>query len=144
MELINAVQKISERKKKDQGTTPQMNTEKLKTALSGKLALHTANGIEYVNIKDIIRIEADGSYSIVYTIDKKKMLISKNLKFFEESLEGESFFRTHKSHIINIEHLKKYYPLKDGGCVEMADGSEILVSRSVKPLFVDLINQNSR
>ncbi len=143
MELINAVKKITERRKNNPGIAPEVNTEKLKIALSGKLALSTLTGTEYINIKEIVRIEADGSYSRVFTSDRKMRLVSKNLKSFEESLEGESFFRTHKSHLINIEHLVKYSPVKDGGTVEMSDGSDIPVARSVKPLLSDLISRNT-
>ena len=144
MELINAVKRIADRKEKSSEAIPLIQTEKLKIALSGKLSLPTANGSEYIVIKDIVRIEADGSYSKVYTIDKKMRLVSKNLKSFEDSLEGESFFRTHKSHLINIEHIIKYSPVKDGGFIEMADGSEILVARSVKNILAELINKYTR
>ena len=144
MELINAVKRITDRKEKNNEALPQIQIEKLKIALSGKLALPTSNGSEYINIKEIIRIEADGSYSKVFTTDKKMRLVSKNLKSLEDSLEGESFFRTHKSHLINIEHIKKYIPVKDGGYIEMIDGSEILVARSVKNILVELINKFTR
>jgi two-component system, LytTR family, response regulator len=144
MELINAVRKITDRKEKPEEAWPDLQTEKLKMALSGKLSLPTANGSEYINIKDIIRIEADGSYSKVFTNDKKMRLVTKNLKSFEESLEGESFFRIHKSHMINIEHIKKYSPVKDGGTIEMADESEIPVARSVKTALAELINKYAR
>jgi two-component system LytT family response regulator len=144
MELINSVQKIQDRQSAQTTEIQDAKIEKLKLALSGKLALPTTNGSEYLNIKDIIRIEADGSYSKVFSVDKKMRLVSKNLKSFEESLEGESFFRTHKSHIINIEHIQKYSPIKDGGYIEMDDGSEILVARSVKAILVELINKYAR
>jgi two-component system, LytTR family, response regulator len=144
MELINAVQKISDKKEKQPENPTPIPIEKLKIALSGKLALPTASGSEYVNINEIIRIEADGSYSKVFTIDGKMRLVTKNLKSFEDSLEGESFFRTHKSHMINIEHIKKYNPLKNGGLIEMADGNEILVARSVKNTLVELITKYTK
>ncbi len=144
MELINAVRKISDKKEKQPEKPTPIPIEKLKIALSGKLALPTANGSEYVNITEIIRVEADGSYSKVFTTDGKMRLVTKNLKSFEDSLDGESFFRTHKSHMINIEHIKKYNPVKNGGFIEMADGSEILVARSVKTILVELINKYTR
>lgn len=144
MELINAVQKITDKKEKQAENPTHIPIEKLKIALSGKLAIPTTNGSEYININEIIRIEADGSYSKVYTTDGKMRLVTKNLKSFEDSLEGESFFRTHKSHLINIEHIKKYSPVKDGGYIEMIDDSEILVARSVKTILVELINKYAR
>lgn len=144
MELINAVKKLADRRETNREAVPELKTDKLKVALSGKLSVPTTNGAEYINIKEIVRIEADGSYVKIFTTDKKVRLVSRNLKSLEDSLEGEGFFRTHKSYLINLEHLKKFCPTKDGGYVEMADGSEILVARSVKSILSDIINRFAR
>ncbi len=142
LELINAVSRISLRIEKQ--NVSQVQVEKLKAALGGKLTLPTANGSEYINIKDIIRIEADGSYSKVYTIGNKMRLVCKNLKALVNSLEGESFFRCHNSHLINVEYIKKYSPAKDKGNIEMTDDSNIPVSRSVKFELAELIKRYAR
>ncbi len=139
LELINAVKRILEKRKTVFESNLKM--ENLKAALSGKLSLPSMDGVEFVKIHDIIRIEADGSYSKVYTTGGKMQLVAKNLKFFEESLEGESFFRTHKSHFINLEYIKKYSPVKDGGIIQMTDGAEILISRNVKTEFAEILNR---
>lgn len=145
VELINAVKKIAERIEGKQTVSQiQIQGEKLKMALSGKLTLPTATGSEYINIKDILRIEADGSYSKVYTVDNKMRLITKNLKSLEMSLEGESFFRCHNSHLINLEYIKKFIPTKDKGFIEMADESSIPVARSVKIELAELIKKYTR
>jgi len=66
-------------------------------------------GEQYVVAVDkIIAIEAEESYSTVYTTDKK-YVVSKNLKHFETIFEVmPRFFRVHKSWIINLEHLQHY------------------------------------
>lgn len=143
IELINAVKKISDRIKNKQ-SAPVLQDEKFKLALAGKLTLPTATGSEYINIKDILRIEADGSYSKVFTIDNKTRLITKNLKSLETSLEGESFFRCHNSHLINVEYIKKFIPTKDKGFIEMADETMIPVARSVKFELAELIRKYAR
>jgi two-component system LytT family response regulator len=141
LELINAIKKVADRLEK-QIISP-LQVEKLKIALSGKLTLPTINGSEYINIKEITHIEADGSYSKIYTIDNKMRLVSKNLKSLESSLEGEAFFRCHNSHLINVEYIKKFCPTKDGGYIEMIDQKEIPVARSVKAELVALIKTHT-
>jgi two-component system, LytTR family, response regulator len=141
LELINAVKKVGERLEKE--VVSPLRIEKLKIALSGKLTLPTTNGSEYINISEITRIEADGSYAKVYTIDDKMRLVSKNLKSLENSLEGESFFRCHNSHLINVEYIKKFSPTKDGGFIEMIDNKEIPVARSVKAELIALIKTHT-
>ena len=143
VELINAVKKIAGRIQSKNSPT-FLPEEKLKRALSGKLTLPTATGSEYLNIKDILRIEADGSYSRVYTTDNKTRLVTKNLKSLETSLEGESFFRCHNSHLINVEYIKKFIPTKDKGLIEMSDDSMIPVARSVKFELAELIRKYTR
>ncbi len=137
-ELIKAVHKVSE-SRANGNISAQDKLEKIKAALSGKVGLPFSAGTEYIKISDIIRIEADGSYCKVITTDGKNRLISRNLKEMQTALEGESFFRTHKSHLVNLEHIKKYSPLKDGGSCEMADGVHVEVSRTVKAEFSALL-----
>lgn len=136
-ELIKAVNKVSLSKSNQLSSDDKLN--KLKATLSGKVGLPFSSGTEFVKITDIIRIEADGSYCKVITIDGKSRLISRNLKDMHTSLEDESFYRTHKSHLINLEHIIKYSPLKDGGLIEMADGAKIEIARSNKAEFSALL-----
>lgn len=61
-----------------------------------------------ISISTIIAIEAQESYSIIYTEDKK-YTASKNLKHFENLLsENNRFFRVHKSWIVNLDFLENY------------------------------------
>ena len=113
--------------------------EKLRAALSGKLSVPTLHGMEFISLQDIIRIQAEGSYAKFFCVNKKQLLVSRNLKEFQNSLESESFFRTHKSHLINFHHIKKYSPNKDGGYIEMSDDSIIEVSRTHKTELAEIL-----
>ena len=136
-ELIKAVNKVGGNK--DNQSTANDKLDRLKAALSGKVGLPFSSGTEFIKISDIIRIEADGSYCKVITMDGKTRLISRNLKEMQTSLEEESFYRSHKSHLINLEHINKYSPLKDGGLIEMADGAKIEIARGNKAEFSALL-----
>jgi len=97
------------------------------------------DGVVYLSVSDIIRIDSDGSYSTFYTSDSKKYLVSKNIGEYEEILPGGEFFRTHKSHLINIKKVKKYIRT-DGYFVEMEDGSIVEISRRKKDEFLQVMN----
>ncbi len=61
-----------------------------------------------ISVKNIIAIEAQESYCLIYTPDKK-YTVSKNLKHFETLLESlPQFIRVHKSWLINKEFLQQY------------------------------------
>jgi len=109
--------------------------ENLRTSHPTRLVIPTSDGREYLNPKDIIRIEADRSYSWFYITGKRKILVSRNLKEFQDLLSDRNFFRPHNSHLINLDYVKKYVR-QDGGYIEMTDGSQVPISRNRKDLFL--------
>lgn len=100
-----------------------------------KMALPTLNGLIFVPLENIVRCEASDNYSKVFTRDGTSHLVSKTLKELEYLLEDLQFFRVHYSHLINLEHMKKYVQ-GNGGYVLMTDGSTIEVSRRRKGDFL--------
>jgi two-component system LytT family response regulator len=137
-EFIEAVNKVTQKRtnNKNQGNDSfRMLMENLRTTHPSRLAIPTSDGMEYLNPKDIIRIEADRSYSWFYIIGNRKILVSKHLKEFQDLLSDRYFFRSHNSHLINLKFVRKYIR-KEGGYIEMTDGSEIPISRSKKDLFL--------
>lgn len=109
--------------------------ENLKTPVPSRLAIPTADGMEYLNPKEIIRIEADRSYSWFYLTGNRKILVSKNLKEFQDLLSDRYFFRSHNSHLINLKFVHKFVR-REGGFIEMQDGEQIPISRNKKDLFL--------
>lgn len=74
-----------------------------------KIVIPEITGNLILNLNDIICIQGDGSYSIIYHVTEDKITISKNLKYFETVFpEDSSFFRSQKSWIVNLNHIKKY------------------------------------
>lgn len=137
-EFVEAVNRVI--KKRSERSAPgnenlRILMENLRTALPSRMAIPTSDGMEYLNPKDIIRIEADRSYSWFYISGNRKILVSKHLKEFQELLSDRYFFRSHNSHLINLKYVKKYIR-KEGGYIEMADGAMIPISRTRKDLFL--------
>lgn len=94
----------------------------------GKIVIPTSHGFNVLVIDDIIRLEAEGCYTKVFTKEGKNKTVSRTLKDFEETLPKDLFFRTHKSHIINLKFIKSYS--KFGGyCAIMMDNSKVEISR---------------
>lgn len=93
-----------------------------------KIILPVSHGFKVMNAEEIIRLEAEDCYTHVISTSEKKLTISKTLKEFEDKVPGNYFFRVHKSHLINLNHIKDYSKL-DGGIITMSDGVKIQVSR---------------
>jgi two-component system LytT family response regulator len=137
-EFIEAVNKVTQKRSSSMfrgNENIKALLENLKTGVPSRLAIPTSDGMEYLNPKDIIRIEADRSYSWFYITGNRKILVSKNLKEFQDLLSDRHFFRPHNSYLINLKYVKKFIR-KEGGYIEMQDGSEIPVSRNRKDLFL--------
>ena len=103
-----------------------------------KIGIPVTDGILFLKTEDIVRIEAKGSYSILYLSDGKKITSTKNLGDFESILPEGIFFRVHNSWIINLKYLRKYYRGKSS-YMEMEDGSTVAVSIRKKGKFLDFL-----
>jgi two-component system LytT family response regulator len=103
-----------------------------------KLVIPASHGFNILIIDDIISLEADGCYTSIVTKNKKHTLISRTLKDFEDTLPDEIFFRIHKSHLINLNHIKDYSNLS-GNFVTMIDGSKVEIARRRAPIFIQRV-----
>jgi len=104
-----------------------------------KIVLSTIEGLYVVEVKNIIRCESDGCYTRFILLEGKTIMVSKTLKDIEELLEEFNFIRPHKSHLINLTHVKTVNKI-DGGTIVMSDASHVPVSRRRRELVVDFIH----
>jgi len=105
-----------------------------------RLALATLQGIIFLKINEIIRIEALSNYSTFYLISKQKIMVSKTLKEFESVLTMQNFFRVNRSCIVNTDYIVKYKN-EDGGMLELQDGSEVGVGPHRKNELIELLSR---
>ena len=101
------------------------------------LAVPTIEGLLFYDLDEIIRIEASGAYTIIYSIKREKVVSSKNIKEYELQLPVDNFYRVHNSHIINIKRLLKYDKGR-GGVLTMEDGSVVELATRRKAGFLNL------
>ncbi len=141
----NQVKKAIEKFQKISGKTKTY--EKLKGLTEGflttnfnKLALPLSDSIYFVELEDIICIEANRMYTNVHTVSREVLLISKPLKYFEDLLKNnQTFYRTHRSYIINLKFIKQLFK-KDGGYIIMEKDIFVSLSREKKKEFFSLFN----
>lgn len=142
-ELKVAVEKVLQKK----NSTPSMDNlqfliQQLKKADDNyqKITLPTGNAYEIINIKDIIRCEADASYTHFHLVGGKKLMVSASLKHYEDLLPENEFIRVHHQHLINMNHVTRYLK-QDGGYAVMSDGTQIEISRRKKDAFMERLNR---
>lgn len=133
-ELINAVNKAAQ-KLASQTHTSQLDfllqqLIKPETNVS-TIALPMQNEIRYIPLSDIIRCEADNSYTHFFMANSEKLLVSKSLKEYADLLRPSGFLRTHQSHLVNPKYVKSWLK-EDGGILLLTTGQKIPVSKANK------------
>ena len=103
----------------------------LHTSVPKKIVLKTNDSIYVVPVHNIVRCEADTSYTHFVLFDGSQIIVSNNLKKYEHDLKNHHFIRVHHSHMINLEYIVKFSK-NDGGYVELMDGTTIPVSKRRK------------
>ena len=114
------------------------NLKQLRANENPTITLSVAEGIEFIQLRDIIRLEAAGAYTNFFLKGGKKMMVSKNLKEYEGMLGEHEFMRVHNSHIINLAEVKRMVK-SDGGYAVMSDDAQVVISPKKKDDFVKLM-----
>ena len=114
---------------------PKAETEK-------KIVLNDKQSTYYIKISDIIFCEAEGPYTKFYISAANPILISKNLKEYEELLTPYGFVRTHHSYIANPNKIK-LYDKTDGGALILEGGYNIPISQRRKDLVMAALSKNN-
>jgi len=74
-----------------------------------KVAIPCSKTVEFIELDKIIRLEGLQNYTRIFLSDGIKLISSKNLGSYKASLESKGFFSSHKSHIINVNHIVRYH-----------------------------------
>ncbi len=140
--LIEAVEKARNIQFKTSGSQYDLLLGQLKSdeVHPKVIALPMADGLEVVNVEEIMYCKADRNYTHIHFTDKKKLLVSRQLKEFENMLSPQGFFRVHNSSLINLRFISKYVR-GDAGYIIMKDGASVELSRQKKEEFLRLINK---
>lgn len=110
---------------------PQLRAEKT----LGKIALREKDGLTLYAFEEILYCSAEGAYTRFGFQKGGSLLVSGSLKEFESQLPADIFCRIHDSHLVNLNHIRKYHNGK-GGYVEMTDGKVLEVSVRKKAEFL--------
>ncbi|MGB0523216.1 MAG: LytR/AlgR family response regulator transcription factor [Flammeovirgaceae bacterium] len=106
-----------------------------------KIGIPNSDGILFLNIDEIIVIEADGPYSKVYSKNTEMILVSKPMKYFVDLLiSRQVFYKPHRSYLINLKFVRQFVK-KDGGYILMDNDQVISISKENRDSFLAIINR---
>ena len=139
-ELKNAIEKASLMLIADQEQKLKTLVSNLGNATNGnkKIVLKTHDKFHFIPVNEIYYCESDSSYTKFYLQDGNEIMVSRTLKEFEEILMDHGFYRTHKSFLINLKHIRAFQK-SDGGYIIMVNNSRIPLSDKKKEEFLRLM-----
>ncbi|UPT70000.1 MAG: LytTR family DNA-binding domain-containing protein [Flavobacterium sp. JAD_PAG50586_2] len=103
-----------------------------------KLILRTSDKVYSVNVQDIVHCEGEGNYTTFHFINAPKLVVSTNLKEYDQMLSTFGFFRTHQSHLINFLYFDHYS--KDTNSIRLKNKAVIPLATRKKEEFLLLLN----
>lgn len=140
LELQAAVEKVSKRlRNKENNNRIKELQYNIRQPENPRIGLATGDQIEFVKTDAIVHCKGEGNYTHVYLDGRKNILVAKTLVEFEELLGSHGFIRTHKSHLVNLQHVV-LLNRKDGGSLQLSNGDVVSVSRRRKELVLKMLN----
>jgi two-component system LytT family response regulator len=133
--LVQAIEKVKEKNSQQSKERIQVMKSALGQEKVSKVALPISEGFLFVELNDIMYLNAEGAYTTIILRDGRKFLVSRNIKSFEEIFNYSFFFRPHRSYLINLNAVKQFIR-QDGGYILMENGDSVSISKEKKEEFL--------
>lgn len=106
-EILNSIRmRLDKKKIVGQSALPEKKSENDQLSIDDSILVSYEGKVQSVNLSEIVCILSAGVYSTVHVISGKKYLIRKLIKDWETILPEKCFVRTHRTSIININHIQ--------------------------------------
>ncbi|MEZ4910777.1 MAG: LytTR family DNA-binding domain-containing protein [Saprospiraceae bacterium] len=102
----------------------------------GRIIIPDNGGYQCCMPEDILYVQSVGNYSEIYYSDGNKKLLARTLKDIEKRLPHHSFFRIHRSYVVNAYHIKKVCMSIDACCVHITGNHTLPISREKRKLLI--------
>jgi two-component system, LytTR family, response regulator len=95
-----------------------------------RIVVKTGSNIKLIPTNEIIYLEAQDDYVMIYTKDTRYMKQG-TMKYFETGLDPAIFIRIHRSFIVNINEIKQIEPYeKESYIAILKNGAKLKISKS--------------
>jgi two-component system, LytTR family, response regulator len=107
------------------------------------IVLKTFDDIFIIKTSNVVHCSADNNYTTFFLEDKRKIMVSRPIKEYEELLGPYNFMRVHQIHLVNLIHIHKF-DKRDGGMLVMDNNQQVPVATRRKQLLMDFFNSLDR
>ncbi len=134
IDLMEAVAK-AEKKIKPTSTQLSLLQRQMRGEIATKIAIPGQNGISFIELNEIVFVEASNNYSKLILADKRIFTVSKTLKDVQVVLEESHFLRVHRQYIINLNHVKQFN--RNESILIMDNGEHLPIARNQKERLIE-------
>ncbi len=103
-----------------------------------KISLHSLDKIVVVSLDTVVHCQSDNNNTIFYLNDKRKIFVTKTLKYFADMLKQSHFIRVHRSHLVNLQFIEAFIKT-DGGYILLKNKKTIPVSARKKTEVIEFL-----
>lgn len=133
--VIKAIQNIEDKTALEKNKQLIANLG-VQTFQKKKIIIPTQDGLEFVEIKNIVFCEGSEGYTKIHILDNKSILSSYSVGHFVKLLHSEEFYLIHKSYLINLNYIEKYL---NEGYVILSNNHKLPISRNKRADFIQSI-----
>jgi two-component system LytT family response regulator len=105
-----------------------------------RIVLKDIENIYFVKVTDILYCMAEGTYTKFYLQNRPPVMVSKNLKEYENMLEPLGFIRTHHSYLVNSSRIIRF-DKADGGMLILEDDLKVPLAQRKKEWVLHLLER---
>jgi two-component system LytT family response regulator len=111
-------------------TQELLEVASLSPSQSQRIVVKNGSKIKIIPVPDVQYLEAADDYVKIHTTDGY-YLKNKTMSHFERSLDTQQFVRSHRSYIVNVQHITRIDPYeKDGHIAILKTGAKVPVSKT--------------
>jgi two-component system LytT family response regulator len=99
-----------------------------------KITLMDSNGFVVIEMREIIKLEANGNYTDIYLTSDRKLTYCRILKEFVDLLSNNpDFVRTHRSYLVHLAHVKSF---TNQGIIKLSENNTAHLGDSFREKFM--------
>jgi len=137
IEASDLIEAVAKAEKKIKPTSAQLSLvqRQLRGEIATRIAIPGQNGISFIELNEIVFVEASNNYSKLILSDKRVFIVSKTLKDVQDVLEESHFLRVHRQYIINLNHVKQFN--RNESILIMDNGDHLPIARNQKEKLIE-------
>ena len=103
------------------------------------IAISTAKTIEFVMVRDILYLEAEGKYTLFHLTNGDSKVVSKNIGEYEKILPQQVFYRIHHKFIVNLQKVQNINKTEGSYC-QLVNGISLTIPKRRHDLLRKFLN----